>query len=183
MSTQETNDEIATRAEELKIAFLGVSLAMPALLDPRTPLLDIYCRLYGKRPDSPVEIGRLDGSFHSADPIGAVLARVAALQHGGRKDVLTFAGMHGATRIGDSLLRADLVRNGEPLLQFARHLRNACAHGNLWHFGHGEPKHPAELRGRRLDASLHGSKALYGWVAPGDYLDYLDDLADFLRRP
>lgn len=23
--------------------------------------------------------------------------------------------------------------------------------------------------------------ALYGWVAPGDYLDYLDDLAQHLR--
>ncbi len=94
---------------------------------------------------------------------------------------MPLAAMQGATRLGDDLGQAGLDDRGEPLLQFARHLRNACAHGNRWHFRPGEPKHPAALRGRQLDTSLHGSNALFDWVGPGDYLDFLEDLATFLR--
>src|SRR4051812_43717468 len=41
----------------------------------------------------------------------------------------------------------------------------------------GEPRKRAALRGRELTVDLHGTKAVYGWLGPGDYLDFLDDIA------
>lgn len=174
--------EIADRATDLKTAYLGITLALVPLLDPRVPLLDYY-KTFDQTDTSPFEVARKDGTLHSAERLSAILMRATQLHAAGlREDSLSFAAMYGATRLGDDLSAAGLIRKDEPLLQFARHFRNACAHGNRWHFAKNEPAHPAILRGRRLEASLHGTQAMYGWLAPGDYLDFLDDLSTLLRR-
>lgn len=178
-----TAAEIATRAEEFKTAYRAIHLALVPLLDPRLPLLGLWARLYETPPTSPFEIGRSDGSTHSATAIGNVFAEVASLKTGGfGEDLLNFMAMHGAVRLYEDLSESGLHKGREPLLEFARHLRNACAHGNRWYFMPGQPSRPASLRGRTLDPSLHGSRAIPDWLAPGDYLDYLDDLATLLRR-
>lgn len=177
-----TQRDVAVEAEGLKAGFLGLSLAVVPLLDPRLPLLDLEQRYYELPPDSPVEVKRNDGTMHSSTSLRDVFRDTAALPHAGfRSGLLNIGIVMGATSLGDALLGAHLMRNSEPLLQFARHLRNACAHGNRWHFIGGEPKHPAALRGRQLDASLHGTPAVWDWLGPGDYLDFLDDLASLMR--
>jgi hypothetical protein len=140
-------------------------------------------QLFGLPPDAPIEVYRSDGTMHSSQTTREALRRVSELRGGGlREDLLAFVAMHGATRIGDDLQQAGLLRGDtSPLLEFARHLRNACAHGNRWHFRREEPRRPAALRERALERELHGTKAIYGWLAPGDYLDFLDDLAAELR--
>ena len=174
--------EIADKAEELKTGYLAVSLAMPVVLDPRLHVLHIYERYYEQTGESPVEVLRHDGTLHSDESLKAILTRATKIPGAGlRGDALAFAAMHGSTVLGDMLIGAKLIRADEPLLQFARHLRNACAHGNRWHFLHGEPKTPASLRSRSLDPALHGAQAINGWVGPGDYLDDLDDLGALLR--
>ena len=174
--------DLADQAEALKTSFLGLSLMMPVLLDPRLHVLDIYMRYYGQSPDSPVEVRRNDGTTHSSRTLRSILDEIVNDPKGGLGDeVLSFAGMHGAVRVGNGLLRTNLMSTSEPLLQFARHLRNAAAHGNRWHFTASQPAHPAVLRGRQLDASLDGQQAIYGTVGPGEYLDFLDDVAALLR--
>ena len=180
MATVQEN--VATEAEGLKVGYLGLSLALVSLLDPRLPLLDVQQRFYGMGPHTPFEVVRNDGTMHSSTPISEVFRQAAALPHAGFSDgVLNIAIISGATSLGDALVQGNLMRRSEPLLQFARHLRNACAHGNRWHFRGDEPKHRAALRGRELDASLHGTPAVMDWLGPGDYLDYLEDLATLLR--
>lgn len=173
--------DIANLAENLKTTFIGFQLAVPIMVHPEVPLIQFH-RSMGIPPDSPAIIKRNDGTVHSDESIGSILNRMAGLPGAGLEgELLAVIGIHGAVRLGDELLNACLIRPEEPLLEFARHLRNACAHGNRWHFRNGEPKHPAQLRDRELDLSLHGTKAMYGWLGPGDYLDYLDDLTAYLR--
>lgn len=175
--------DIADQAEDLKTAFVGLQLSVPMLMHPQVPLLDFYETVAEMPAEAPVEIRRQDGTVRSDESIGEILRRIPTMPGAGlREDLLPLTAIYGATILGDRLQNAQLTKVGQPLLQFARHLRNACAHGNRWHFRGGEPKHKAELRGRRLDASLDGSKAMYGWLGPGDYLDFLEDLAAFLRE-
>jgi hypothetical protein len=69
-----------------------------------------------------------------------------------------------------------------PILEFARHLRNAASHGNRWNLTNGQPSRPASLRSRSIDASMHGSQpVLFDWLSPGDVLDLFDDVAAHLR--
>lgn len=179
MSTEA--EQIATMAEEFKVAFAGISLALVPLLDPSLPLVGVFER-YGQGGTTPVIVTRKDGTAHSSQRLVDVLSRAAALPGAGlRGDFLSLTTMHGVTRLGDAIEQAGLRDKNSPLLEFTRHLRNACAHGNRWHFRNGEPRHPAALRGRAIDASLHGSQAVSGWMGFGDYLDLLDDLAAHFR--
>lgn len=169
--------EIVELAKGQKVAFVGLQLSIPFLLHPRAPLLEFLENELGLSEDAPVEVKRQDGSVHSDEPIGVTVRRFVDLPGGGLGGELAYlVAIHGSIKLGDELIQAGLLSTGNPLMQFARHLRNACAHGNRWHFRNGEPRHRAELRGRQLDPSLHGSKAMYGWIGPGDYLDYLDDI-------
>jgi len=177
-----TAEEIATQAEGLKAGYLGLNLALVPLLDPRLPLLAVQREHYGMPASAPVEVMRDDGSMHSSTTIEQVFRQAAALPNAGfQEGILNIGIISGATALGDALKQAGLGWSTDPLLQFARHLRNACAHGNRWHFLQGEPKQRAALRGRELNASLHGSPAVMDWLGPGDYLDYLDDLAALLK--
>ncbi|MFZ4177152.1 hypothetical protein ACOZCI_23085 [Streptomyces griseoincarnatus] len=173
---------ITQMAGEFKIAFSGISLAIVPLMDPRLPLLGVFQSLYEQSADSPVIITRKDGTRHSSQRLFDVLSAAASVPGAGlRGDLLVFTAMHGVTRIGDAIDQADLRDPSSPLLEFTRHLRNACAHGNRWHFRGAEPKFPAALRGRTIDSSMHGSQAVNGWLGFGDYLDLLDDLAHHFR--
>ena len=62
------------------------------------------------------------------------------------EDLMSGAMTMGAVRLGDLLAPADLLRPDVPLLQFARHFRNACAHGDRWHLRGGEPGFAATCR-------------------------------------
>jgi hypothetical protein len=173
---------IVQMAEEFKIAYAGLTLAVVPLADPRLPLWDVYRDLYEMTPDAPINIRRHDGTKHSGERIHDVFVKAAATPGGGLGgDLLAFASMHGATRLGDAIERVGPRDWHSPLLEFVRHFRNACAHGNRWHFTNKEPRNRAELRGRAVTADLHGSRAVPNWVAPGDYLDMLDDVATHFR--
>lgn len=172
-----STSDISRRAGELGDLYLGLMAALPAVLHPSLPLLRVYAEQFGQPADSPVVVERKDGTRHSTTPIFEVLRRASTLRgEVMRNDLMAVAALQGATRIGDMIDQASARDSSSPLLEFARHLRNASAHGDRWHFQHGEPRHPAALRGRTLDASLHGSKVMFEWLAPGDYLDFLNDI-------
>ena len=80
------------------------------------------------------------------------------------------------TVVHDELMKEHL-NTGAPLHQFLRHFRNACAHGNRWHFTTGAPTKPAHFRSFSLDSSMHGAgPVLFDHLFPGDVADLLDDV-------
>lgn len=74
------------------------------------------------------------------------------------QDILSIAMLLGATRLGDMILQAGLSRRDEPLLQFARHFRDAAAHGDRWSFRQGQPETPAACRDLVLAANMVGGR-------------------------
>lgn len=177
---QPTAQDIATRAREFQAMYIGVMLALPPLLDPATPLVACMAR-YGQTADSPVQVVRKDGTVHSTESVGTWLRLVSELRGDVMaRDLMSVGAIQAASRLGDMIDAAGLRDPSVPLLEFARHYRNACAHGDRWHFVSGEPRRPAVLRGRALDANLHGTRATYDWVGPGDHMDFLDDIAHYM---
>lgn len=157
-------------------------VALAPLLDPERPLLAMMAR-YGQTPDSPVHVIRKDGTRHSTETLGTWLQRASALRgEVMARDLISIGAIQAAARLGDMIDAAGLRDPAEPLLEFARHYRNACAHGDRWHFVRDEPRSPAQLRGRALHANLHGTRATFEWVDPGDHMDFLDDIANYMER-
>lgn len=79
-------------------------------------------------------------------------------------------------QITDSIVRAGLMRT-TPELQFLRHLRNACAHGNRFHLVAGEPRYPASFKELRILPEHDGAgPVLFDFVMPGDVLDLFEYL-------
>jgi len=185
--------ELAFEIDKHKIAVMGSLFALPPLLDPSMPLLTYYIQRHGQNHISPAIIYRTDGSLYSMEPMKTWLSRAAASGGGPGMglgpELMTLPMLYVMTRIGDQMDRLKLYAADVPITQFVRHLRNACAHGNRWHFtmtkrGH-EPVNPATCRSMMLSASLHDQRALWGEGclvgSPGDYLDVLDDLVTYLR--
>ena len=57
------------------------------------------------------------------------------------------------------LRNADLVPLAtEPVLEFFRHIRNGCFHGNAFHFLGDEPRNTAEWCGLAISANLNGHR-------------------------
>jgi hypothetical protein len=85
----------------------------------------------------------------------------------------------GGTRIGDLIIKGNHSRRDVPLLQFARHYRNACAHGDRWEFKPGQPETPAVCRGLTITSNLHGQRATWTSVSPRLYVEFLDDISNY----
>ena len=46
----------------------------------------------------------------------------------------------------------------EPVLEFFRHIRNGCFHGNSFHFKGDEPRNPAQWRGLEITEASQGKR-------------------------
>ena len=177
---------VARRAEELRIIFLGLNMAVIAMSLPSHPLLRAVneaCGNFGTPVDQPIVVG--DESLGLEEKFSAleVLHKLVNLSGDSRvEDVMHVAMMQGAIRMG-ALIHTGRFRDpNDPLLEFTRHFRNACAHNGKWHFRNGEPRNPAELQGHSLEASMHGAQALWSWVTPFLYMQRLADLRDYFAE-
>lgn len=150
--------DIANRSEQLAAEYVGLQMALSILIDPRMPLIDALAR-YDMSPDAPVAVSRHDGTTHSDNSVRTWVTRLAGAQGEPVISLMSVAALSGAATLWDMIDAAGLRDSSSPLLEFARHYRNACAHGDRWHFVGNEPRTAAELRGRPLHAGLHGSKA------------------------
>ncbi len=77
----------------------------------------------------------------------------------------------------------------EPVLEFFRHVRNGCFHGNAFHFRGGEPRNRAEWRGLIVTKNLHGQRIFRADLQDSDYflnwgdpLLLLNDVSRLLPR-
>jgi len=174
---------ITLRAQEHKLLFIGLNLAVPAMLHPDVPLLHWTLQLTGAASDEdvPVILGGQRGdeeklSFSARE----VLTKLTAVRGDiVSQDILSIAMLLGATRLGDMILQAGLSRRDEPLLQFARHFRNAAAHGDRWSFRRAQPETPAACRDLVLAANMNGRRATWETVTPKRYVEFLDDLSNY----
>jgi hypothetical protein len=181
-TTKVTASHIARRAEELRIIYVGFNMAVLALSLPSVPLLRAVnegCGNFGTPVDQPFSIseGATDEgeTFSSRD----VLLKCVNLSGDSRvEDLLHVGMMQGGIRVAALIEAGGFRDTTNPLLEFTRHFRNACAHNGRWHFSNGEPRTHAEVRGRALDPSLNGQTAVWTWVTPLLYMQWLADIRE-----
>lgn len=84
-------------------------------------------------------------------------------------------GMAGAIiSVHDEIKRRGLEDKGEDL-EFLRHIRNACGHGNRFTFKGDEPRRTAKVGSLEINKSLDGvGPVLFDFLTPGDVVLMLD---------
>ncbi len=69
------------------------------------------------------------------------------------------------------------LEDTNPDLEFLRHIRNACSHGNRFTFRGNEPLRPAVLQDLEITAAQNGvGPVLFDFVSPGDVVLLLDSV-------
>lgn len=68
----------------------------------------------------------------------------------------------------------------QPVIQFLRHIRNGCAHGNKFHFNNNEPRFPAKFRSKSIDRNLQGGEVFFSYISAGDIPYLLEDISKLL---
>jgi hypothetical protein len=172
----------AERAQELKVMFLGLMLTLPLMFDPRLPCLQWALQLAGEGADKdlPVQLGhRPEDEKKLTYSARAVLTLASQLR--GKimaEDLMSASMLVGGTRLGDMIHLRGHWPKDEPLIQFARHFRNACAHGDRWNFKDREPLYSAVCRDTVLDRTLQGQRCTYETISPRRYIEFLDDISN-----
>jgi hypothetical protein len=130
-----TAEQIAVRAQELKVLHLALSLSLASVLDPALPVLATELRRMDLPPDGdfPVYLFHEDGgpgkeclSFSAR----WIFTAATTLRGESVSDLMSLSMINAATVIGDMIQKGGHGRTDVPLLQFARHFRNACGHGD-----------------------------------------------------
>jgi hypothetical protein len=175
-----TGEGIATRAQEFKLAFLAQELCLSVLLDPAAPVLRYLQEQtsVGREDDIPIQLQHHSGELALTFSAREILTKVTRLRGQPIIDLMAMSMMTAATQLGDMIDRGGHRRTNVPLLEFSRHFRNACAHGDRWNFLNGAPRTTAACRGLTLTAPMHGQRATWCTVTPRLFVEYLDDLAN-----
>lgn len=170
---------IARYAADLRTVYLAHNFAVVAMLHPSTPLhrfaLDLTdSHEYGDTPlrvDAP---GDTEINFSARE----VLTAATNIDQEMVRDLMMVAAVTAGLRLGDAIKNGGYRDYGNPLLEFARHYRNACAHGGDWDIRENK-KHgwnPAILRDLELSPDLHGKRAVWGTVTPYLHLVFLNEI-------
>jgi hypothetical protein len=177
-----TNAEIAQRAQELKVMHLGLMLTIPMMFDPQLPALQWALRQAGAGLDEDplVEVGYRPDDEEKLTYSSRVVLTLASQLRGKimGEDLMSASMLVGGTRIGDLILQRGPWPKDPPLIQFARHFRNACAHGDRWDLRRNEPRYPAACRDFVVTRDLDGKRATYETVSPRLYVEFLDDISN-----
>jgi hypothetical protein len=187
MHQDATAAAISRRALELKAVFLGqVIWTGISAAAPRDVLAAMNTLCGATEPtydDLPITVGEETEPFCQQHMASAILHAHQRMSGDSRvDDIMTAAMTLGAMRIGDLITRGNHRDRAVPLLEFARHLRNAAAHGGTWHFRPHEPASPATLGDRSLTRHAHGTQTFFAWVSPQLYALFLDEVHHHFRR-
>lgn len=77
--------------------------------------------------------------------------------------------------VHDEIKRRSLGDDREDM-EFLRHVRNACGHGNCFTFNNKEPRKPARLHSLEITPSLAGRAVLFDFITIGDVVVMLDSI-------
>ncbi|MCT1551540.1 hypothetical protein [Brevibacterium casei] len=177
--------DVAEAANSFKALFITQYLSLFAMRHPSAPILAWYRQLSGlsEGADIPMDLRRQDDQEGLRISAMQAFERVQELPSVEvQKGLLAGPMLIGAMKIGELVERYGLNRADRPLTQFARHFRNAAAHGDKWYFKPGEPKNPAFTRDVTLDRSLAGSRATFNVVGPYEYFRFLDEITAFVGQ-
>lgn len=163
-----TPNEAAANLERLKRTYVYSTIGGIGLsLHPRR---DQLLKTWDLPADGTLATGRIDGTNHS-------IPLVPYFQPGWGEGLTNLEIVRSwaaviALTIGQRLKQVDDL-NPLPLYEFARHIRNAVAHGDAFSIQH--MKGPAEFGRLRIDKSLNGTP-LWDFLRPGDVLALLDSV-------
>ena len=188
-------------AQELFIGFMAYTASSHVLDRPEIADATIAALVASNRGPAAVPIGhilRADGSEIAYDLTHAIRNVRLTSSYRDAYDRLWLAG--ALLALGDRLDDEDYFDRG-PELEFVRHLRNGIAHGNKFHFLHGEPLRPAHFTGperrllpgggetqpgnvitREITAALEGEPVLFDFIGAGDVCDLLMFVSSRLGR-
>jgi hypothetical protein len=179
-----TAEQIAVRAQELKVLHLGLMLSLSSLFDPDLPILQTELRRLGERPDGdfPVNLyyraaeAEPECLSYSARNIFTAVSNLRGdvVKH----DIMSISMINAGIRLGDMIRKGGHNRDDVPLLQFAYHFRNACGHGDVWNYSPSGPPHPASCRDLELTGELVGRRATWETVTPRLFVEFLDDITE-----
>lgn len=134
---------------------------------------------FGLDAGSTMHFGRRDGTKHPPLDVYASVSRI----RGNPQFNLDYVGAFLMAVI--SLIADRLSHNAyftkSPELEFVRHVRNAVAHGNRFHFRNDEPSRPARFRDFEIRRDLEGTVLFWEFMGPGDTLDLLQEVEAQLR--
>lgn len=179
-----TAQEIAVRAQELKVLHLALMLTLPSLFDPGVPILRTMLDQVGEPPTGDIPVNLFDGDAGTGRECLSYSAReilTAATRLRGdivSRDLMSISMLNAGIGIGDMIRKGGHNRDDVPLLQFAYHFRNACGHGDVWNYSPQGPPHPAACRGLTLTGALVGRRATWETVSPRLFVEFLDDISE-----
>lgn len=153
----------------LKRLYTVTSFSLVFFNDARLPQ---WLAERGYDPGSTTRLARRDGTYYEGLDLYEALAEA-------RGDPIRNLEIIGNSLLIDLVLVGDAAKgaglyDGTPEMEFMRHVRNAAAHGNSFHFAHNEPRRPAHFKGFVIDHALQGRKLLFEYMSTGDVFDLFD---------
>ena len=178
-----TTQEIAVRAQELKAIHLALSLSFTSVLDPAMPVLAMELRRMGLPPDGDFPVNLFDGEGGPDKECLSFSARqifTAATSVRGEAvwNLISISMINTAIVIADMIQKGGHSSTSVPLLQFARHFRNAAGHGDTWNYDASGPPYPAACRELVLTGAHVGRRATWETVSPRLFVEFLDDITE-----
>lgn len=180
-----TPARIGLIAHHARVLHVTHEVTADAMMSPDQPLLHWHLSRFPPdvSGDGPIDIPGPDDTtlrFSARETL-------TAIQRTGhedlRHDIIATGMILGALRLADAVEKGGYHLYDEPLLEFLRHYRNACAHGGRWRIPvskkHGWKK--AALRGLELHPDLDGEVAVLGTVDRATHLHLLEDVASYFQ--
>jgi hypothetical protein len=171
-----TSSEVSRALLDLRTAYVGLMASSYMAVMPTLPLLNAF-RLAFPTSAPVIELPDTDGSketFHLEE----VLREISGWGFGAMdKHVMPSAQIVTAISAGDLVMQNNLHDPKNPALQFLRHYRNGCAHGDTWSFSRDALKESAVFMDMNLNYPMNGTRTT-SFVRPVRHVQLLKDLSD-----
>lgn len=180
-----TPARIGLIAHHARVLHVTHEVTADAMMSPDKPLLHWHLSRFppDSSGDGPIDIPGPDDTTLRFSATEALTAIQRTGHEDLRHDIIATGMILGALRLADAVKKGGYHLYDEPLLEFLRHYRNACAHGGRWHIAvskkHGWKK--AALRGLELNPDLDGEVAVLGTIDRATHLHLLEDVAAYFQ--
>lgn len=185
-----TRSDIADLAERYEGLIPALSITWPLILHPAHPLAEIaaiYLVDGGPGDDLPFELKDAPGDPEpivlSSKQVFERVAASAAETPTAEVRVLSVGMAAAAIHIHDEIKAAGFHCYRDPFLEFLRHFRNACAHGDRWTFTKKEPSNEAHFGDLIVGKELEGRRATFETVGPKTFILLLRAVQGYFRQP
>ncbi|EID79760.1 MULTISPECIES: hypothetical protein [Rhodococcus] len=170
--------DIADLIDRLKSHFVLSVVGLPVLVHDRR---EEFLQMAGVDMSDPVSLNSGEGNERYILPIKESLDAVQTDRTMQMNLVRSWAEL-SVLKVGQEMKNAKYFNDHRPIFEYLRHVRNAVAHGNAFHFQGSNPvKHPASFRSHHIDTRMEGTICVSGELKVGEVFLLLDDIASDLR--